>query len=403
MVAISAQAKHHVNIKKYLRKLPLLDFTSNLYSDTDLEDTYIICAQHLVSTTYSLFHTLIKLGLKANNLSAIGKCYSTDPQAYEEMKKIGIDVCPSSLVFDSHSSFDADYRRNIKNFILQRIVKLKSSKFQKIIVLDDGGELIKALDELLGKTNCPIVGIEQTSSGFQKLKNKKIKFPIINVARSPAKLNYESPIIARLVVDTLVRRINHLPIQPREVLIIGMGPIGSQIQDALSRKYHISTYDTDISKSSIRPEDFEASLKKFDLIIGCTGASILRPEQYKFFKKNVILVSASSSDREFNAVHLRNKLLPVKNCHDDLDIDGIFLINCGFPINFAAEFREIDSDELQLTRSLLLTAILQASHHSDYRTKGFISLDMEHQRDIVQKYLSMFTYRKIDKREKLAV
>ena len=392
------------NVKKrYLRKLPLLDFTMKLYPDIDLHETYIVCAQHLVSTTYSLFHTLLKLGLKAQNLSAIGKCYSTDPQAFNEMRKLGIDVCPSSLAFDSHAPYDEQYRENIKKFIETRTKKLKSSKFKKIIILDDGGELINAANDLLVKKNCSVVGIEQTSSGFHKLKTKKIGFPIINVARSPAKLNYESPIIARLVVNTLVRQIKKLPNHPREVLIIGMGPIGSQIQEALNSKYHVSSYDKLASRSSIKPEAFEKSLIKFDLIIGCTGKSVLKPEQYKLLKKSVILVSASSSDREFNAAHLRRGLFSIKNCHADLFAEDINLINCGFPINFAAEYREIDSDELQLTRSLLLAAILQAYNHADVSCKGFINLDMENQRDIVQKYLSIFGYGKLENREKIAV
>ncbi len=401
MVMTSSQIGHVIHNRKFLRKLPLLDFTAKMYPDINLQETYIICAQHLVSTTYSLFHALLKLGLKPENLSAIGKCYSTDPQAYEEIKKMGIDVCPSSLSFDSHTSFDDQYRENINKFITLRLNKITSSKYEKIIILDDGGELIGAINELIDDNYSSMIGIEQTSSGFHKLKNKKMKIPVINVARSPAKLNYESPIIARLVVDTLVRRLKRLPIHPQEVLIIGHGPIGSQIREALERTYRVSTYDTTAVKSSIRHPDFEKSLHKFDLIIGCTGKSVLKPEQYKLLKKNVVLVSASSSDREFDAVHLRNKLSSVGNCHKNLFVDGMYLINCGFPINFAEEFREIDSDDLQLTRSLLLAAILQASSHFKTKDKGFIPLDVENQRDIVQKYLSIFPSKKLHKREKL--
>ncbi len=117
------------------------------------------------------------------------------------MQKLGIDVCPSSLSFNSHIPFDQQYRFNIKKFVSQRTLKLKNNQFKKIIILDDGGELIPEVDSVLGKENRAI-GIEQTSSGYHKLKNKILNLPIINVARSPAKLNYESPIIASLVVNT---------------------------------------------------------------------------------------------------------------------------------------------------------------------------------------------------------
>ncbi len=387
---------------RYLRKLPLLDYTASLYPDVTLADAYVICAQHLVSTTYSLFHTLLNLGLKPANLSVIGKCYSTDPEAYREMSKKGIDVCPSSLSFDSHRSFDEQYRENLLKFVNRRLKKISSAKFKKIIILDDGGELISIISSSLGEIK-GAVAIEQTSSGFHKLNKKKASLPIINVARSPAKLIYESPIIAKLVVDTLVSQIKNLPSQPREVLVIGNGAIGSRIREVLESKYHISTFDKAASRSSIRSQDFEKFLKKFDLIIGCTGRSVLRPEQYKLLKKNVILVSASSSDREFDAVHLRNKMPLVRDCHQSLQIDGTYLINCGFPVNFSAEFRAIDVDELQLTRSLLLSSILQAYYYSDPTKKGFIPLDMENQRDIIQKYLEMFILDKVENREKAAI
>ena len=402
MTAMATRKNGKMENRRFLRQLPLLDFTAKLYPDTDLKDVYLICAQHLVSTTYSLFHTLLKLGLNADNLSTIGKCYSTDPTAYEEMKKLGIDACPSSLLFNSHQPFDEEYRENIKKFVEERATKLTEGKFKKIIVLDDGGELIPVINDLI-KNSCHIIGIEQTSSGFHKLKNKKIKFPIINVARSPAKLNYESPIIAQLVVDTLVRRIKNLPLHPREVLIIGNGPIGSQIRKILKSTYHISTYDKATSRSSIKSEEFEQSLKKFDLIIGCTGKPVLRPEHYQRLKKDVILVSSSSSDREFDAASLRNRIPLITDCHENPFIGDICLINCGFPINFSSEFRTIDSDELQLTRSLLLAAVLQAENHSDFTKKGFIALAIENQREILQKYLSIFARDRMLEMEKLTV
>ncbi len=278
----------------FLRNLPLLNFTMKLFPDEDLSSVYVICAQHLVSTTYSLFHALLKLGLKAENLSAIGKCYSTDPMAYEEMKKLGIDVCASSLSFKSHRSFDEQYRENVKEFIKKRKKKLINDNFEKIIVLDDGGELISEIRPFIKKKQ-NVIGIEQTSSGFHRLQLKKIDFPIINVARCPAKLNYESPIIARIVANTLVDYIESLPIQPKEVLIIGNGPIGSHIDKVLRDTYNVSTFDKNVSRSSIRKKDFEKSLKNFDLIIGCTGKGTLTPKHYQMLKKNVVLVSASSS------------------------------------------------------------------------------------------------------------
>lgn len=375
--------------QNYLRKLPLLDFTVALFPRVDLRDVYIICAQHIVSTTYSLFHILLELGLNPVNLSVIGKCYSTDPQAYEEMKKLNIDVCSSSLLFQSHISFDAQYKENIQAFIKKRIKKIIKWKFKKIIILDDGGELISQIHDLLTEKN-QIIGIEQTSSGFHRLEKKNLIIPVINVARSFAKLYYESPVIARLVVNSLINQIKKFEIVPNQVLIIGNGAIGSSIFEVLKPQYPISIFDKIISKSSMDHRELRRVLKNFDLIIGCTGKPMLKSEHYSLLNDKAVLVSASSSDREFNAVHLRNRIPITRDCHENLFVEGRLLVNCGFPVNFSNDYREIDSDDLQLTRSLLLAAVLQGCYEVEFVENGFISLNIEKQKDIIRKYVSIF-------------
>ena len=386
----------------YLRNLPLLEFTSSLYPTTSLADTYIICAQHLVSTTYSLFYMLLQLGLKASNLSVIGKCYSTDPQAFSQIKTLGIDVCESSLKFNSHTSFDKYYRSHIKKFVMERIEKLKSSHCKKIIILDDGGELISEIAPILEK-NCKIIGIEQTSSGYHKLSESKLNLPIINVARSPAKLNYETPIITKLILNTLTKSLKDLDLTPGKALIIGNGVIGSHIRTVLKETHEISTFDEVPTKSTIKKSKLKKSLGNFDLIIGCTGRSAFKANDFALLKKNAILVSVSSSDREFDAVNLRKKLPVEYDCHQNLAIDGKWLINCGFPVNFSSNYREIDCDGLQLTRSLILSAVLQAANDTNMKQNGFVSLDLENQRDIIREFLTYSTSKQYKEKPLLMV
>ena len=376
-----------IKYQKYLRVLPLLDFTASLFSGVDLQKVYLICSQHLVSTTYSLFNTLLNLGIYPENISVIGKCYSTDFQALAEMQALGIDVCSSSLSFQSHVSFDAQYRSNIQKFVSHRSVKLKNNYFKKIIVLDDGGELILCVNSLIEEKN-QLIGIEQTSSGYHKIKQVKINYPIINVARSPAKLNYESPIIANLILKTLKKALNKIHVVSKKALIIGNGPIGSHVYEVLKNSFEVLIFDKIASRNSLKQENFETMLKTFDLIIGCTGEPVFNVTQQ--LKKHVVLVSASSSDREFNAVHLRKKIPEISDCHRHLLIQDRWLANCGFPINFSSDFKEIDCDKLQLTRSLLLLAILQAATSPNTIKKDFIPLCINRQQKIVQAFQSLF-------------
>ena len=45
----------------------------------------IVGVQHILETTHAMFRSLYKLGLKPQNISIIGKCYSTCREVYEEM------------------------------------------------------------------------------------------------------------------------------------------------------------------------------------------------------------------------------------------------------------------------------------------------------------------------------
>ncbi len=87
------------------RKLPLVDFVKNKFQNLNFENTLIIAAQHLYSTTYVLIKALRELKLKPENLYIIGKCYSTDPRVYDQLLKDGVKVSPLSLKFDSHVSY----------------------------------------------------------------------------------------------------------------------------------------------------------------------------------------------------------------------------------------------------------------------------------------------------------
>lgn len=386
-IQVKKTASKLPKIKKE-RELPLISFTKNLYDDHHLKDTYLIGVQHIVSSTYVMLQAFLEKGLSKSNLSLIGKCYSTNPSIYQSLVRNGIDVCSSSLVFDSNKAFDSQFKKNIRNFLKNRYSHL--AKFKKIIVLDDGGELLSLVNELFVHSECEIIGIEQTTAGFEKVKNINPTFPIINVARSWAKLTHESPFIVRVAIECFLRHFSRLPLkkQPKKILVIGNGAIGSNIYSLMKESYEIEIFDLNQAKSSISLENFTSSLKEFDMIIGCTGKTSISFNQYRYLKKGAILMSLSSSDREFEAHKLRKKLGVPLGCHQDILVDNIYLMNCGFPINFDSNYKAVDIPELQLTRSLLLSAVLQAATHK-IDCAGFIPLNETYQQAIVDQYLTI--------------
>jgi hypothetical protein len=149
----------------------------------------------------------------------------------------------------------------------------------------------------------------------------------------------------------------------------------------LKDRYLISTFDSVPEKSTIKPDEFKTRLGEFDLIIGCTGSTSLTFEDFSYLKNPVILASISSSDREFEAFKFR-KLNPVKNCHSHVTVDGITLLNCGFPITFDEDYDSIDTDDFQLTRALILASVYQASV-TNQSLHGFLPMEDDLQKTIL--------------------
>lgn len=127
-------------------------------------------------------------------------------------------------------------------------------------------------------------------------------------------------------------------------------------------------------------------VNQFDIIIGATGNNVMNKKMYQHLMKNVYLISASSSDREFEAVNLRKMVDRNSECHKSYNIQNINLVNSGFPLNFyGSDYDNVPLNDIQLTFSLLLAGICQ--RNSLYN--GICELDKDIQYSILKKYFSL--------------
>lgn len=335
--------------------LPLLAYTYELYPNVDLSKTLLIGCQHVVGTTMDLFQELLKKGLRPENAYVLGKCYSTNTEAFASLKALEIQVSPLSTVFNSHVSFDEQFQAHINAFLDDIQHEQSFAAFEKIILLDDGGFLLMAAKNFF-HDHGKLIGIEQTSSGFEKIKDAELPFPIINVARSRAKLEGESPLIAAVVVEKIIEYIHEVKLVTPKILIVGQGYIGRAVAELLAKNYSVETHDANQGVFNNHHE--------FDLIIGATGQPIISPEQFFMLKKSVHLISVSSSDREFSAVSLRKLAAVSQDCHKNISINDIHLVNGGFPINFDGRLHPVAPEQIQLTRSLLLAGVCEVENGS---------------------------------------
>ncbi|MBS0605292.1 MAG: hypothetical protein JSS60_09715 [Verrucomicrobia bacterium] len=366
-----------------MQKYPLIEFSSSFFEDNQLENYYIIGVQHILGTTHEMFKALFKKGLKPENVSLIGKCYSTVPEVFNAMREEGMDVCDSSHQFDSHVPFDEMFQANIRRFLAQRQDRMNSAGFAKIIILDDGGELLELIDDFLTRSD-NVIGIEQTSSGYNKLVGKQHSLPIINLARAEIKKTMECPIIIDAAMNMLNSKLAAFTKKPEKILIMGKGVLGAKIKEILEKSYEVKCYDVNPEVSDIAPHQLQQELKEFDLIIGCTGRTSLTEADHKHLKKGCTLMSISSSDREFDAISLRKKTAKTVSCFEDVVVDGIKLLNCGFPINFTGQGEKEDLNLIQLTRALIISSIQQASVCQS--KPGFVDMEMDIQQMIAKEF-----------------
>lgn len=352
-------------------KLPLLDYTSTLFKETNFENVLLIACQHILETNFDMFDYLFRRGLKPENTFLLGKCYSTNKETLDKFRKKGVHIHSASQKFDSYLSFDEQFELEVQDFLKYVQTKRDTKNYEKVLLVDDGGYLVYYANSLFESTS-NFVAIEQTSSGYNKLKNQKFKFPIINVARSKTKLELESPFIAEILVEKLKSKLKKLKLTPKKVLIVGAGSIGKEIFNLLNNEFETHSYDIQQHISDFGKTALSSIISDFDLIIGATGNEIISPKIYSKLKQGVILVSASSSDREFSAVDLRKLVPKTEDCHKDIIVKGIYLLNCGFPLNFDGNKNSVQPEKIQLTRALILSAICLAMKNK--YSNGFVEL-----------------------------
>lgn len=366
--------------------MPIVEDLLEKFCKEDFSKVRIIGVQHILETTHAMFQYFYSYGLQPRHISILGKCYSTCEDVFNEMKDEGIDVSLGSFSYQSHQSFDSLFKTEVHSFLKQRLPDLLEEDYETIIVLDDGGKCINVISEYLKKTSLQVVAIEQTSAGYQNIKDVPLSFPVINVARSPIKLTYESPMIAQAGAERLYQSLQAKNIYSDSVLIIGGGPIGQAMKTRLNGEIAVSIFDENNHLSDFSNKIFEV-LPQFNLIIGCTGKISVARNYHDLLSENAALVSMSSSDREFDSVHLRKMIGRNCDCHQDLLIKNRLLVNSGFPVNFDGDRENIDKEKIQLTIALIAAGIIQALETSSYVQNRLFPLEQKYEELIKCLYL----------------
>lgn len=360
------------------QELPLLNFLSSKFQNVNLDNVALVSCQHILQSNYITLEYLFRLGLKPENTFVLGKAYSSNKRVAEQLTSLGVFVHENSFSFDSHESYDLQFERYTKNFITEIAPSIReNSDIQTVIVVDDGGQLISQMDNLIFQKQ--IVALEWTSAGYRKLLGTDLKIPVLNMARSDTKLRVESPIIGQGIVDKIQTEYPQIFSSKYNAAVIGAGPIGQAVKVSLENlRKQVFVADLDIPLNDIK--------EKYDLIVGCTGENVMGEADFHKLQ-NVLLVSASSSDREFSAVEIRKEFPQNHDSHKEYKTDNVTLANSGFPINFDGDIQFVPLKKIQITLGLVFASVCLCA--SDSLSNGLNNFPSELDKELTDFFLRL--------------
>lgn len=302
-----------------------------------------------IDSAFVVMHANVDFNNFLEALSGVVRIAAVIPKA---SSKIFADL---DLLKRRYPVFDIDRKAILENpneFINKIGHLIKKEKF---VVVDMGGYFSHVALGLARKFDSQMIGIvEDTENGHQKYEalirqksTNEFLAPVISVARSSLK-EPEDSLVGQAIVFSAeaILRTHGLILLGKRVGVIGFGKIGKSIAfSLLSRGSRVDVYDSNpIRLASALSLGFHTSsrsnfLSTTDILFCATGNKSLSIADGIFFKEDLHIFCATSSDDEFSAClqSLANspnlggskKLVETRN-----GTKSIFIHNNGNSINF---------------------------------------------------------------------
>jgi S-adenosylhomocysteine hydrolase len=430
-------------------RMPVLDEVTRMIGGPDMLRGFTMASvQHLFPSTRGLYKALADNGLEHATTGVGGKGYSTDVDTMMRLAAEGFDVHMDGRPMAHANATNAEevVLEMAREELGQLFVGLsreeaKGETKPRFLLLDEGAKLIKALHLYYPQYAHLCVCVEQTDRGVQIIEAAKAKraeeraafeatgvWPkpregfelrcaVVNMARSEAKKQWESPMIGESCVFNLEQQLAEIhpqldaklfpPGTKREACVIGYGAVGKAVADQLRlRGYEVHVYDKDPAKMAQAAADGcvaearDEALKHGKLLYGCTGQTILRPADYDLLPDGAVLANAASGNHELGLHDVNLDALT----HDDATFRGLdvklgeradpmrhrvmktpggkelLLARSGYVVNMGLD---LPPEYAQLTRSLLLASCLTAVKNGG--AKGFVEIPQDVQKLIVER------------------
>jgi hypothetical protein len=349
------------------------------------EDTALIAVQHMLEQTVDLFETIADLGVKRQNVFALGKVYSNSYVVIETLRNRGFTVVETTM--PEPGKYDHYFEQDCKRLWQVAAETLARRRVKRVLVLDDGGACItSAPPELLQRY--AMCGIEQTSLGMFLFEVKPPPFAVMSWARTAVKLKIGGPIFSQCLIDRLYTPLRRRTLAEGQLGVIGLGSIGRAVANLAARagksvlfydpRRDLPVYPT-LPNHLNRVRSLEELMMRCDYVIGCSGRNPFKGNWPLKHKPGITLLSASGGDQEFGPIinHLSAK--PDFQVDEDTwDVSSqmgpcgpIQIAYLGYPYQFVSLAPEaVPTRIVQLETGGLLTALIQARLYLDFCEEG---------------------------------
>lgn len=295
---------------------------------------------------------------------------------------------------------------------IPKILKQFADRYRgidKILVVEDGGFFVPIIHGEFPQLIPNVIGVvEQTTRGirnaenWQKEKGKnKLRFPIISVATSKLKSEFEPPYIAAAVVDNIKRLLPNIALRGKSAALFGCGTIGQNIAEWLRPNgVNVTIFELDCNKRLWADQkafsltnSVKEAVRNKSFVIGASGNESINSEAIASLSHGTYLLSASSELYEIDMDELskqaRKKNILQKDNKEKIGTTFILPPNdrCvhvlanGYPINFWG-FESMPEEASDLILSLILLSSAEVALGSYPSPK----IDTEAVNQIAEKY-----------------
>jgi hypothetical protein len=382
------------------------------------DDTAVVAVQHMLWQTIDLFEAITSLGVRRENIFALGKVYSNSPTVIATLRNRGITLVESSP--PKPGEFDRAFLQDVNR--LWDLVRgnLAQRRVKRILILDDGGKCATSMPrELL--TRYAAVGVEQTSFGMFLFERTPPPFAVVSWARSAVKLHIGGPLFSQCLLAKLQARfLGGRQLTREKVGVIGLGSIGRALSNLAARQQNeVIFYEPDpqyqvpdvLRGRVTRVGSLEELLLRCDYVFGCSGREPFKEQWPLRYRPGIKFFSASGGDHEFGPIidELKTKR-DFRVTTPNLDIESaagpsgsIVIGYLGYPYNFVSrDVEAVPTGIVQIETGGLLAALIQARTHLRFWEEGRANncgvhrVSPESQRFLYETWLNTMKRREID-------